>query len=139
MNILKYIGINTDDIIDSVGNVIDEVFTSDEERLIAKNKLAKINHEAKQKAKKLAFEYEKEVSKRWLSDNANLVTRLVRPLVVTFLYVLFGAVVLTDGNLEEFKINPSYIPLLENLLITVTIAYFGSRGLEKIKGVKNES
>ena len=47
MNILKYIGINTDDIIDSVGNVIDEVFTSDEERLIAKNKLAKINHEAK--------------------------------------------------------------------------------------------
>jgi len=136
MGIFSFLTGQADEIITSVGKVIDDTFTSDEERLEAKNKLAKIKHGAKLKAQELANDYEKEISKRWLSDNASLITRLVRPFVVLFLYTLFGAVVLTDGNIGEFSINTQYIPVLQNLLITVTVAYFGSRGIEKVNQIR---
>lgn len=75
---------------------------------------------------------EKEISKRWISDNENLLTRIVRPLSFAMVLILFGGIVLTDGNIGQFKINEAYIPVIETLLTTMVLAYFGSRGMEKI-------
>lgn len=121
-----------DKVIDSVGGALDELFTSDDERNKAKIKLMQIRQDAHIESFKLANAYEQTITNRWLSDNENLITRIVRPAIVVFLFVLFGAVVLTDGNIGDFKINAAYIPVLQNLLVTVTVAYFGSRGIEKI-------
>jgi len=128
-----------DKVVDSVAKGIDELFTSDEERLKAKNMLERIKNEARLEDKKISQQYEVEITKRWTSDNEHLVTRLVRPVSYLAILVLFGGVVLADGNIGAFKINSAYIPLLETLLVTMTVAYFGSRGAEKItKTVKDK-
>ena len=131
MNITSFLTGGIDSVIDSVGGALDKLFTSDEERAKAKNELMKIRQSEHINAIKLGNAYEKTISKRWLSDNEHITTRLVRPLIVIFLYVLFGAVILSDGNIGKFAINTAYIPVLQTLLVTVTVAYFGSRGVEK--------
>jgi len=73
-----------------------------------------------------------EVTKRWVSDNEHIVTRLVRPVSYGFMLTLFGIIVLMDGNIGQFHVDPAYIPVIKTLLVTMTIAYFGSRGAEKI-------
>jgi len=118
-------------VVDSVGNAIDKLVTSDEEKLLLKNELAKIQTNATLEAEKLSIQAEQEITKRWTSDNEHSITRLVRPVSYSAVLVLFGAVVLTDGNIGEFSIKQSYIPVLETLLSTMTVAYFGSRGVEK--------
>ena len=118
-------------LVDSVGKAIDSTFTTDEEKLKLKNELTTIitNHEAVMETK--AIEYEQEITKRWQSDNEHTVTRLVRPVSYAGVLVLFGAIILADGNIGEFTVNQSYVPVLETLLATMTISYFGSRGVEK--------
>ena len=139
MNLATLFSTSIDSVIDSISNLIDTTFTSDDERLAAKNKLLKIKAEENQKMQVLANQYEAEITKRWVSDNENFITRLVRPAIVIFVYTLFGAIVLTDGNVGDFKINQSYIPMLETILVTITVAYFGSRGIEKVTKVINGS
>lgn len=131
MNLTSLFTGGIDKVIDSVGGALDKLFTSDDERNKAKLELMRIRQDAHIEAIKLSNEYEANITKRWLSDNDNFITRLVRPAVVIFLYVLFGAVVISDGNIGHFAINKAYIPVLQTLLVTVTVAYFGSRGLEK--------
>ena len=139
MNLTNLFAGSIDGIIDSVGNALDKIFTSDEERNEAKIELLRIRQNAHIESIKLANAYENTITKRWLSDNEHFITRLVRPAIVIFLFVLFGAIVISDGNIGQFKINPAYIPVLQTLLVTVTVAYFGSRGAEKIsKTLKKE-
>lgn len=80
-------------------------------------------------------EFEKTVTERWHSDNEHAVTRLVRPGIVMWVYAIFSIVLLADGNIGEFSIKSAYIPLIETVLVTVTVAYFGSRGIEKTSKV----
>ena len=121
-----------DKVVDSVGTAVDKIVTSDEERLILKNELIKIQLEAKQKQDELEVQFEQQITDRWKSDNEHFITRLVRPLSVVFMLVLFGMIVLLDGNVGMFLVNPAYVPVIENLLVTMIFAYFGSRGAEKI-------
>lgn len=73
-----------------------------------------------------------EVTKRHLSDNEHPVTRLVRPVTYTLFTLLFFTLVFFDGNVGEFKVEPQYIPVIQSLFGTMTVFYFGSRGLEKV-------
>lgn len=73
-----------------------------------------------------------EVTARWKSDNEHSVTRLVRPLSYISVLVVFFIITFADGNLGDFAINEKYIPVFETLLSIMTIAYFGSRGAEKV-------
>jgi len=43
--------------------------------------------------------------------------------------------VLLDSLNIEFGVNIEWISLLKSLLITVYVAYFGSRGAEKFKAI----
>lgn len=126
-----------DKVVDSVGKAIDNLVTSDEEKGILKNELEKIKNEAKVKAREDSTEFEKEITKRWVSDNEHHVTRLVRPLSYIGVLVLFVIIVLFDGNVGEFSVNGIYIPVIESLLSIMTIAYFGSRGIEKVFKTKH--
>jgi len=117
---------------ESVGEAIDKIVTSDEERLVLRNKLEEITNAQKIAFMKDATENEKEITKRWLSDNENIITRLVRPISFAIILLLFVSIVLADGNIGDFKIKVVYVPVIESILVTMIFAYFGSRGAEKI-------
>jgi hypothetical protein len=73
-----------------------------------------------------------EITKRLQSDNEHNITRLVRPISYGAMFVLYMACIFFDGNLWDFQIKEQYIPSITSLFSTMTIFYFGSRGLEKI-------
>lgn len=131
-DILKLFSGGIDKVIDSIGNALDKVITSEEERLLIQKELEEIRVNAKLQATDKSIEMEKEITSRWKIDSENIVTRLIRPMTVFWSYFLFTIVLLFDGNIGEFHINQAYIPMLETILVTVTIAFFGSRGLEKV-------
>ena len=125
-----------DKIVDSVGTAVDSIVTNDEERLILRNELAKIQLDAKQKQDELEVQFEQQITDRWKSDNEHVITRLVRPVSYGFILFLFSIMVLFDGNIGEFKVAPGYHSIIETLLVTMTVAYFGGRSVEKYNKIK---
>lgn len=126
-------------VIDSIGRVIDNTSTSTEEKLIIKLEMEKELNRLKVKMMEQQAKYDEEITKRWQSDNEHTITRLVRPLSFVAVLAVFFAVIFMDGNIGQFQINPAYVPVIEGLLYTMVVAYFGSRGSEKIaKTIKGQ-
>ncbi len=73
-----------------------------------------------------------EVTKRLKYDNEHTITRLVRPITYGSMFIMFLSMVFFDGNIGEFTINPLYVPVIQSLFGTMTVFYFGSRGIEKV-------
>jgi hypothetical protein len=125
-------------VVSEVGKAVDSLVTSDEERLKLKNELIIIELQAKLKSEELDLQFEQEVTKRQASDNEHIITRLMRPVGLAWVLVLFTVVMIGDGNFG-ISIKPAYIPILETVLITYIVSLLGSRGIEKvtktIKGV----
>jgi len=46
---------------------------------------------------------------------------------------------LLDSSEIDFKVDSVWVDLLKSLLITVYVAYFGSRGAEKFKTISNKN
>ncbi len=110
--------------------VIDEVVTSQEEKLTLKNKLQEIVNEHQ-------GIIEQEVTKRWQADmQGNWLTKSIRPLVMAWLVVSTTLLIFIDAGAITFVVEDKWVDLLQIVLITVIGAYFGSRGLEKIKNGK---
>ena len=78
-----------------------------------------------------------EISKRWESDmvSDSWLSKNTRPMTLIFLTVSLVVFILLDGLSIEFGINSEWINLLKSLLITVYVAYFGARGVEKFKSI----
>lgn len=80
-----------------------------------------------------------EVTKRWQSDmvSDSWLSKNVRPMALVFLTFFMTFIVFSDSKTEwSFDVKESYITLLETLLLSVYLAYFGSRGIEKYKKIK---
>ncbi len=73
-----------------------------------------------------------EVTKRLETDNEHLIPRLVRPVTYGLMFIIFMFMALFDGNMGSFTVNKMYINPIESLFTTMTVFYFGSRGLEKM-------
>jgi ABC-type antimicrobial peptide transport system permease subunit len=58
-------------------------------------------------------------------------------MTLIFLTVSLIVFILLDSFNIEFGIDSGWIDLLKSLLITVYVAYFGSRGAEKFKSIGN--
>jgi|TARA_R110001583_G_scaffold47126_1_gene147605 hypothetical protein len=115
------------ELVKGVGGVIDNLSTSDEERL-----------EAKRKIKQAVLDYEKsmqeQVTSRWLSDNnGGLLSKNIRPIALAFLTFMFVVISVFSGNIGTFQIQEEFIPVYQTLLIVIYTAYFGGRSFEKIK------
>lgn len=120
-----------DKIVDSVGGAVDRLVTSDEERLQLRNALMEAKLKAMLESERNWVEHEQEITKRWVSDNEHFITRLVRPSIVIWSYVILTIAMFFDGNVGGFAIKPAYLPMLETIVITSTLAYFGGRSYEK--------
>ena len=73
-----------------------------------------------------------EVTKRLGMDNEHTITRLVRPVVYGSMFIMFLSMVFFDGNVGDFAIDKAYVPVIQSLFGTMTVFYFGSRGIEKV-------
>ena len=76
----------------------------------------------------------KEVSSRWRADmkSDSWLSKNTRPLALIFLTVSSVFIMSVDSFHMQFEVNTAWVDLLKTLLVTVYVAYFGSRGAEKI-------
>ena len=118
------------DTIKDVGNIIDNLHTSGEEKAAAKQSLEKVLAEAEQAA-------QAQVSARWEADmkHGSWLSKNIRPLTLIFLTFVFTILSVFDGNLGEFTIGSAYVPVYQTLLMTVYAAYFAGRSIEKVRKV----
>ncbi|NOQ31861.1 MAG: hypothetical protein GQ570_12125 [Helicobacteraceae bacterium] len=122
-----------DKTIGAVGNAIDSLVTSDEERLTLKNELERISHNAKLQSQKEVNKHEAEITARNNADqkNGNFLTKSARPI---FLYWIMAIItILIFGGLGGATVATEYISLIESLSITAVTFFFGSKGLEIYK------
>ncbi len=119
-------------VIKDVGDVIDKLTTTKEEKLEAQRLITEILEKADKEA-------QEQVSERWKADMASdsKLSKNIRPAVLIFLTVIFVVCAFFDGNVGEFKIADEYIPIFQTLLITVYGAYFVGRSWEKTNKIKN--
>jgi Holin of 3TMs, for gene-transfer release len=129
----KLLSLLTGGLIKDVGNVIDKLTTTDEERLAAKQKIQELLEKADQDA-------QTQITERWKLDmqSDSFLSKNIRPLVLIYLTVIFTALAFFDGNIGGFKVAEEYIPIFQSLLITVYGAYFVGRTWEKTKKSKQE-
>jgi len=79
-----------------------------------------------------------EVTKRWQSDmqSDSWLSKNTRPLTLVFLTVSMVLLIFVDSTGGWFDVDSGWVDLLKSLLITVYVAYFGSRGAEKFKSIQ---
>jgi hypothetical protein len=79
-----------------------------------------------------------EVSKRWQSDmqSDSWLSKNTRPMTLIFLTVAMVLLIFIDSTGLDFSVDSGWVDLLKSLLITVYVAYFGSRGAEKFKTIQ---
>ena len=129
MNILSMLtGGGAKDLVEGIGGVVDNLHTSEEEKL-----------EANQKIKELVSNYEVEMEKtiteRWKVDmnSDSWLSKNIRPMVLIFLVISTVLIIFIDAGVVKFEVKDTWGDLLQLVLITVIGAYFGGRSLEKVK------
>ena len=118
------------DVVKDIGNVLDNLHTSGEEKAAAEIKIKEILTRAEQAA-------QQQVSARWEADmkHGSWLSKNIRPMTLVFLTVIFVIQSFFDGNLGGFNVGEEYAPIYQILLMTVYAAYFAGRSLEKVKKV----
>lgn len=77
---------------------------------------------------------QEEVTKRWESDNQNgaFISKIARPVVLLFSWLLMTSIVVMDASGVVF--NENVLTVFEWCFLTVNGAYFGARTVEKFRG-----
>jgi uncharacterized membrane protein (DUF106 family) len=124
----------TGSVIKEVGEVLDNLTTTKEEKLEAQRLITEILEKADKEA-------QEQVTKRWESDmqSDSFLSKNIRPMVLIYLTVIFTVCAFFDGNIGEFKISEEYIPIFQTLLVTVYGAYFVGRTWEKAKSITSKN
>jgi hypothetical protein len=127
-------------VLEAIGNVLPDQGTLG----IVKNLIStddNIQPEDKETAMKL-LEQDivelKEISSRWRADmkSDSWHSKNTRPLALAFLTLSSVVIMSADSFHTQFQVNTAWVDLLKTLLVTVYVAYFGSRGAEKITNIK---
>jgi hypothetical protein len=124
---------------DGMGDILpDNGFLGVLKRLIAKDDtLTPQDKETALKLLEMDSQEIQEVSKRWQSDMASdsWLSKNVRPITLIYLTLATTIYIVLDSLQIDFKIDEAWIELLKTLLVTIYVAYFGSRGFEKYKKI----
>ena len=77
------------------------------------------------------------VTERWKTDmnSDSWLSKNVRPITLIYLTLAITIYIVLDSLQIDFKIDEAWIELLKTLLVTIYVAYFGSRGFEKYKKI----
>ena len=116
------------ELVKGVGDVIDNLHTSKEEKLAAELKVKELisNYEV---------EMEKTITDRWKADmnSDSWLSKNIRPITLAFLVISTVLMIFIDAGTISFVVEDKWTDLLQIVLITVIGAYFGGRSLEKVK------
>jgi len=116
------------ELVKGVGDVIDNLHTSKEEKLAAELKVKELisNYE---------IEMEKTITDRWKADmnSDSWLSKNIRPMTLAFLVISTVLMIFIDAGTIKFTVEDKWTDLLQIVLITVIGAYFGGRSLEKVK------
>ena len=129
MSILgKIFSAGASDLVKSVGGVVDNLVTTDEERLEAKHKIENM-------IKGYEAEMQKQITERWKVDmqSDSWLSKNIRPLTLMFLVISTVLMIFIDAGTIQFTVEQKWTDLLQLVLITVIGAYFGGRSFEKRK------
>jgi hypothetical protein len=112
--------------------VVKNLITSD-------NKIKPVDKEQAMKLIEQDLQELKEVSSRWRADmkSDSWLSKNTRPLALIFLTASAVFMMAVDSFHLQFDVDDAWISLLKTLLVTVYVAYFGSRGAEKITKINN--
>ena len=93
-------------VVKQVGEVLDNLTTSKEEKLNAQKAIKEILLKADSEA-------QQQVTRRWESDmkSDSFLSKNIRPLIIVYLTVIFTLCAFVDGNIGGFTIEPTYIPV----------------------------
>ena len=140
----KFLSKAAPSILGTVGDVLpDRGLLGVVKNLINKEDPVVLTPEDKEKALKLLEQdmvEMQEISKRWDSDmkSDSWLSKNTRPMTLIFLTVSIVFLILLDSFDIDFSVDSGWVDLLKSLLITVYVAYFGSRGAEKFKSISNK-
>lgn len=123
------------EVVGKVGEAVDRLVTSDEERLRLANELKQIEVGAVLKSQELDVQFDQELTKRLQADmtSDSWLSKNIRPLTLIFILVMYSLLSISSGF--EFKVTQAYIELLGQWGMLIMSFYFGGRSLEKIASV----
>jgi len=126
-------------VVDSVGTVIDNLTTNDEERLQIKQKMLEIKTAAMIKVQEVELQYEQELTKRHSADMASdsYLSKNIRPLTLIFILGMYSLLSISSGF--QFEVKESYVELLGTWGMIIMSFYFGGRSWEKIAQIKSKN
>jgi|TARA_R100001079_G_C4421182_1_gene139849 hypothetical protein len=115
-------------IVGDAGNIIDQVVTTKEEKMVLKNQLKKMLLESE-------ADLQKNVTDRWTADmkSDSWLSKNVRPMTLIFMLVCTMLLIFIDAGTIEFHVEEKWTDLLQLVLITIVGSYFGGRSIEKLK------
>ena len=124
----KILQLITGGLIKDVGKIIDNLTTTDEERLAAKQKIEELLEQADKDA-------QDQITSRWEADmkSDSFLSKNIRPMVLIYLTFIFTVLAFFHGNIGGFEVDSQYVPIFQSLLITVYSAYFVGRTWEKTR------
>ena len=122
-------------IVDTLGSVLpDAGVLGIVKNLIEKQPMPVEDKEKALKLLELDMVELQEVTKRWVSDSSgNWLTKSVRPLTLIFLTLSMVILILLDSLQIGFNVDNEWINLLQSLMMTTFLAYFGGRSYEKTR------
>jgi hypothetical protein len=127
--------------VDTIGDVLPDkgIFGVVKNLIKGDTKLTPEDKETALKLLELDMLEMESVSQRWQADmnSDSWLSKNTRPLTLIYLTVITTLYIILDSLDIAFDIDGAWVELLKTLLVTIYVAYFGSRGFEKVKNIKN--
>ncbi len=143
------------DLAATVGNVIDELVTTDEEMALTKNQKLKIETAYNLKMQELLNDLDRRQQEHEQNLESELTERLkidmksdstlsknIRPLALIFMTLTVSMLALVttfNSDLQPAQLEALEIwtPFFTTIMVTIYAFYFGSRGLEKMQKMRS--
>ncbi len=123
-------------VLDAIGDILPNQGTLGvvKNLISSDNKIKAVDKEQAMKLIEQDLQELKEISSRWRADmkSDSWLSKNTRPLALIFLTASAVFMMAVDSFHLQFQVDDAWINLLKTLLVTVYVAYFGSRGAEKI-------
>jgi hypothetical protein len=149
--IFSAVGVN---LVSTVGKVMDELITSDEEIALTENQKLKIQKAYEVKMRELLVDLDRQQAQHEENLESELTARLkldmksdswlsknIRPMALIFMtstVAVLAFFTVFDSNLAAAQLNAlkEWIPFFKILMVVIYGFYFGSRGLEKFQKIR---
>jgi len=131
-------------VVDSVGNAIDKLTTTDKEKKQLKIEMEKELNKLKESQLAALADYDQEITQRHANDmtSDSWLSKNIRPLAMAFLTlstVILAYLTIFILKVDKAALVEPWLELLKMLLVTVYVFYFGSRGFEKVQAIKGKA